>query len=626
MTTLSNIFDQWAEIYDSEPNPLLALESRTLPPLVPTIAEAHVLDVGCGTGRWLEHLEPLEPASLTGTDPSSAMLEIARRKLSPTTTLLNCFADSIPVPNSSRDLMLASFVLSYVEDLATFAAECARILKPTSNLILTDMHPITATARNWTRSFKLGDQKVQIPAYTRPINSIVATFAQYGLTLVAQREAAFAEPERHFFADAGKHSTYDGLQQTPAIYLLKFRKLTSLQLINTRASSGPTTWSTSPIHSVRGRIATVPDPEAHVLDLSGYAVLPGLINAHDHLEFGLFPNIGRSPDRPPYNNSPEWANEIHKTHADTIAKYRQVPLETRLWFGIIRNLLAGVTSVCHHNPTHPELARPDLPIHLVQDVSWAHSLSFEADLSSRFTTTPASQPFILHAAEGIDESSHNELRQLDTQHLLTSRTVLVHGLALREKDITLLNERGCGLIFCPTSNHFLFAQSPSNDLIQATQRTALGSDSSITAAGDLLDEIAYLHQQGLDVASLYTLVTTNAADILHLREGQGTLAQGAVANLIVVRSPYSTPAEVLAHLTLAQIELVIATGQIQLASHHLYGSLPNSLRNHLQLIEVDALERWINAPVSTLLASAEETLGRGNLRLGNKEVRRPSPL
>jgi cytosine/adenosine deaminase-related metal-dependent hydrolase len=247
-------------------------------------------------------------------------------------------------------------------------------------------------------------------------------------------------------------------------------------------------------------------------------------------------------------------------------------------------------------------------------------------MASRFATAPASQPFILHAAEGVDEFSRNELHQLDAQRLLTSRTVIVHGLALREDDIGLLNERGCGVIFCPTSNHFLFAKSPSNGLIQSAQRAALASDSPITAAGDLLDEIAQLHQQGFDAARLYTLVTTSPANVLHLHEGQGTLAPDAVADLIAVRSPHSTPAEVLANLTMAQIELVIAKGQIQMASPDLYRSLPASVCTHLQRIEVGTLERWINAPVSALFASAEEILGRGSLRLGNKEVRHRNPL
>jgi ubiquinone/menaquinone biosynthesis C-methylase UbiE len=224
MTALPNLFDQWAEVYDTDLNPLLALENRTLPALLPAVAQAHVLDVGCGTGRWLQHLELLQPASLTGADTSDAMLAIARRKVSAGTTLVNAPATRLPASNSSHDLVLASFVLSYIEDLPAFAAECARILKPAGHLIVTDMHPATATARDWTRGFKHGQQNIHVPAQTHSLTEILAAFAQQGLTLVAQHEPAFAEPERYLFIEANKHSAYEDIRHTPAIYLLKLQK------------------------------------------------------------------------------------------------------------------------------------------------------------------------------------------------------------------------------------------------------------------------------------------------------------------------------------------------------------------------------------------------------------------
>ncbi len=61
------------------------------------------------------------------------------------------------------------------------------------------------------------------------------------------------------------------------------------------------------IHSIRdgapGQMRSLTLFSGSSLDLSGFLLLPGLINAHDHLEFSLFPNIGDGP----YQNAAQWA-------------------------------------------------------------------------------------------------------------------------------------------------------------------------------------------------------------------------------------------------------------------------------------------------------------------------------
>ena len=627
------LFNDWAEVYDTQPNPLLQLEQRTLPPIMPSIKGIDVLDIGCGTGRWLKHIERLAPNSLTGTDASDAMLEKARATLAPNTALHLSDSTTIPVADGSADLILVSFVLSYLTDLDLFADECLRILRPGGHVLLSDMHPTTATERNWVRSFRLDGKRIELPAKPRSTTEIIAAFGRRGFQLHTLNEPAFAEHERHLFEQANKLAEYHELHSSPAIYIMKFVKAAetvplappartvrsskhqphALSLVNT-------IWAETPDHWSKTDLSTTGD--GGILDLSGYVVLPGLINAHDHFEFSLFPNLGRLPGLPPFVNSTEWAEEIHRTHAELIRLHRQIPLNTRLWFGAIHNLLSGVTTVCHHNPLHPAMLAPDFPIRIVEEFDWAHSLTFAPDIVEGFIAGPESRPFIVHAAEGTDTRSRNELQSLDSKGLLRPRTVLVHGLALTEEDITLVNRRGASIILCPTSNQFLFGQTVAPYLLSSIERVALGSDSPLTAAGNLLDEIAFLRaNHNVDSRSLYKLVTTNPAAILRLTHSEGRILADHPITVIAVRDTNTSPADTLANLTYAGIELVLIEGQVRLASQALYDRLPLQARTGLYRLEVGGHPRWIRAPLPDLFESAEQFLGKDNLRLGNKEVR-----
>jgi ubiquinone/menaquinone biosynthesis C-methylase UbiE/cytosine/adenosine deaminase-related metal-dependent hydrolase len=624
MTTLAPVFDRWATVYDTQPNPLLLLEQRTLPALMPPVLGIDVLDVGCGTGRWLQHFETFHPASVTGTDPSPAMLLRARAKLTAGTTLTLGDATSLPCADESIDLILASFVLSYIADLQLFAAESARVLRPGGHLLISDIHPVTTIERAWTRSFHADGKHENITAINRPLQQIISIFQQHGFTLCHTAEPSFESPERPTFEEANKLAAFEQLTNIPAIYLLKFQKQApTIHLTGAPSSTGPETWNPNPIQIHNARISNDPHPSSTPLDLNGYVLLPGLINAHDHLEFALFPNLGRTL---PYNNATEWATDIHQQHAATIKQHLKVPLDTRLQWGAIRNLLCGVTTVCHHNPLPSPSLRQTLPIRLIEHFGWAHSLTFDRNLSDRFHSTPTDQPFILHAAEGTDPSSRDELDTLDHLHLLDPRTVLVHGLACTPQKIELLNQRGTGLILCPTSNLFLFNRALTNPLIAALDRVALGSDSPLTARGDLLDEVHYLHTvQHVSPTTLYHLVTTNAASLLRLTEGQGTLLPNSPADLVAVKDQHHTPAQTLAALTFADIELVLLAGQVQLASSTLYNRLPEDHRTGLHLLTIEGHQRWIRADLPALFASAEAVLGQDKLRLGGKEVHHLHP-
>jgi len=284
-----------------------------------------------------------------------------------------------------------------------------------------------------------------------------------------------------------------------------------------------------------------------VVDLEGAVVLPGLVNAHDHLELNHY---GRLKCRDRYQNASDWIADLRpRLSADpAIAEGRAYPLVDRLFIGALKNLLAGVTTVAHHNPFYAELRRT-MPIRIVRRYGWAHSFGMEdqpagargergGDIGARWRSTPADAPFMVHLAEGIDAGASGELPRLEALGCLKSNTVIVHGVAIDGNGWRRVARSGAGFVWCPSSNTFLFGRTAAvRDVLDENGRApavALGTDSRVTGSRDLLDEMrAARDAVTVTPDELFAMVTTRAAAVLR-QPRAGRIAVGAPADLIVV--------------------------------------------------------------------------------------------
>jgi cytosine/adenosine deaminase-related metal-dependent hydrolase len=360
-----------------------------------------------------------------------------------------------------------------------------------------------------------------------------------------------------------------------------------------------------------------------VIDLRGFLIMPGFINSHDHLEFALYPRLAK----PPYRNYIDWGADIHNRFPNVIAKHRAVPKDVRLWWGGIRNLLCGVTTVSHHNPLWPELQREDFPVRVIREYGWAHSLALGVNLHSARSATPEGRAFIIHACEGIDDEAREELWKLDRLALLDEHTVLVHGLAIDHDGVKLMKERRASLIVCPSSNEWLFGKLPDLSLLKEIDQVALGNDSPLTAAGDLLDEARFaMRFCNISAESAYRMVTVAPAAMLRLGDAEGSIKESGIADLIAVRDTGQDAENRLRTLTINDVEFVMIGGRVQLVSDAILNRLPLAVRQGLEALWIDGTVRWLRAPVKELLQKTEAVLGKGKVQFGVKKVRNPGEM
>ncbi len=209
--------------YDSAPNPLISLEERHLAPLLHSAAHCDVVDIGCGTGRWLEKFADLDPRSLTGVDVSAAMLERATRRLGRNARLVQGDCLHTLLDTASADWILSSFLLSYIDDLYELARVIARIARSGAFVLISDVHPATKEY-GWKRTFRCTNQVIEIQTFPYLLRSLHTAMKDAGFELKYFSEYCFGDDEKLIFSHANRMDLYAAVVGLPVLFLAGYRR------------------------------------------------------------------------------------------------------------------------------------------------------------------------------------------------------------------------------------------------------------------------------------------------------------------------------------------------------------------------------------------------------------------
>lgn len=334
--------------------------------------------------------------------------------------------------------------------------------------------------------------------------------------------------------------------------------------------------------------------EVHVESCQG-VLLPGLVNAHIHLELSSYPHIPRpTPDQ----TFCDWIRSLLQIRQDDqvdpeeLARAAGQMLQQQHDTGV--GLLLDIGNILPSPPsTIPPAVHLSFLLELLGPTARAEEQvlariaslpdSVAATPHAPYSTTPGIMTALkqradrlghilsLHVAESADEiellgsgqgcfrefleerdvwensfprpgmDGHGAVEYLERLGMLDANLLCVHCVQVSEREVQMLAAHGCRVCLCPGSNRFLnVGVAPLELMLHHGLLPAIGTDSVASNVElDLWREMQILREDhpGVDPARILTMATLGGAQALGCDRDLGTLAPGCKAILLNVDSP-----------------------------------------------------------------------------------------
>jgi hypothetical protein len=345
-----------------------------------------------------------------------------------------------------------------------------------------------------------------------------------------------------------------------------------------------------------------PDIQASIVQSDDY-IYPGFVDLHNHPIYNVFPRW-----TPPqlYNNRYEWRraqlyqSTIQKPESDLIKANEFCDMDE---YAEIKELIGGTTSVLGISKPAYDKPTPACIQGLARNLDWYtgfYGASVDQEpVANALGITPKGYPliapdwqgdmpperakeylqglqsgklnlFVIHIAEGkrTDAEAQSEFGLLKDAELLTSKTVIIHGVGLRTDDFADMAKIGASLVWSPHSNVVLYGET--TDVVTALQQgvaVALAPDWSPTGSTNMLAELRYANDYSMTKLNgaispkqLFEMATALPAHIAQIDQWVGSIADGKLADIFMMRKNSSDAYSSLMSGSPSDVSLVIVNG------------------------------------------------------------------
>ncbi|MCL2192109.1 MAG: amidohydrolase family protein [Treponema sp.] len=352
-------------------------------------------------------------------------------------------------------------------------------------------------------------------------------------------------------------------------------------------------------------------------------VYPSLINTHDHLQGNYLPPVGPKPGTF-YLTWLPWDTDFKAS--ETYKERSKLNREDLYALSGYKCLFSGVTTVNDHFPHElNDKILPTLPIRAISDYSLSHECS-SYDLSwgdgvetEHKRAVENGWPFITHLCEGFEWEAMHGVTVLENFGCLDRHCLLIHCIALSDADIKKLAKAKASVSWCSRSNMFMFnVTAKIRKMIKAGVNVTIGTDSSATGSPNMLAEMKYgrelyrtMYGEDLPAEKIFEMVTCNAAKAFLMEDRIGTLDEGKLGDVLVLKTGHDNPYENLVNASMHDIELLVLAGTPIYGETRFLDIFGGNLPPGYSQIEVAGRAMFVKGDPEGLYTSIRQKLGFG---------------